>query len=220
MAVLGDLADFSISDVLRIVRTKTGVLYLYSALGGRSLELGLHRNHLLCMFVDGLPVTKPEKAAEILQHLAKEGQGKFSFENQALEALTRHYTLPLDQGVSQGVAQRSVGEAELPHPQTRFRAVEPLPTVPSVLVPYWQRAEPFMRRGSNGEELATALGISVRDALTLIYRLRAVSLIQVMRSPVAVPNAGQNGHKGVPAQVTNETRSVLKRMIGRLRGAA
>jgi len=219
MAVLGDLADFSISDVLRIVRTKTGVLYLYSALGGRSLELGLHRNHLLCMFVDGLPVTKPEKAVEILQHLAQEGQGKFSFENQALEALTRHYTLPLDQGVSQGVAQRKVGEAELPHPLTRFRSVEPLPTVPSVLVPYWQRAEPFMRRGSNGEELAAALGISVRDALTLIYRLRAVSLIQVMRAPMVAPTAAANG-KGVPAQVTNETRSVLRRMIGRLRGNA
>ncbi len=211
MAVLGDLADFSISDVLRIVRTKTGVLYLYSALGGRSLELGLHRNHLLCMFVDGLPVTRPEKAVEILRFLAREGKGKFSFENQALEALTRHYTIPLDQGVNQGVAQRRVGEAELPHPLTRFRAVEPLPTVPTVLQPYWQRAEQHLRRGSNGEELAAALGISVRDALTLIYRLRAVSLIQVMRAQRA--GAG----RGAPAQVTTETRSVLRRLIGRLR---
>ncbi len=215
MAVLGDLADFSISDVLRIVRTKTGVLYLYSALGGRSLELGLHRNHLLCMFVDGLPVTRPEKAVEILRYLAREGKGKFSFENQALEALTRHYAVPFDQGVNQGVAQRRVGEAELPHPLTRFRAVEPLPTVPSVLQPYWQRAEPYLRRGSNGEELAAALGITVRDALTLIYRLRAVSLIQVMRASRVAPGSS-SGH-GVSVPVTTETRSVIRRLIGRLR---
>ena len=217
MAVLGDLADFSIPDVLRVVRTKTGVLYLYSALGGRSLELGLHRNHLLCMFVDGLPVTRPEKAAEILRFLAREGKGRFSFENQPLESLTRHYVLPLDRGVSQGLAQRRVGEAELPHPLTRFRAVEPLPSVPGVLAPYWQRAERFLRRGSNGEELARGLGIPVRDALTLIYRLRAVSLIQVMRAPYAVSAAGIPGGRGVPAPVTTETRSLLRRVIRRLR---
>ncbi len=218
MAVLGDLADFSVADVLRIVRTKTGVLYLYSALGGRSLELGLHRNHLLCMFVDGLPVTRPEKAEEVLRFLAREGKGKFSFENQPLEALTRHYVLPLDKGVNQGVAQRRVGEAELPHPLTRFRSVDPLPMVPPILRPYWQRAEPYLRRGCNGEELARTLGISLRDALTLIYRLRAVSLIQVMRAPRVAPGTAPG--RGAPATVTNETRSILRRMIGRLRRAA
>lgn len=212
MAIFGDLADFSIHEVLGVIRSKTGVLYMGTAFGGRSLEIGVHSNHMLYMFVDGFPVQEKERAAHILGVVTREAYGPFEFRNKVLEDLSRSFLVPMYPIVQRAAEAQDVSDAQLPHPQTRFKMVEHAGPLPTALQATWPLVGVHLSRGVSSDELAEAVQMDQREARLMIYRYRSAGLLELYAGQLPASAAGAE------AGEVRETFSVVRRLLLRLRG--
>ncbi|WP_188961512.1 hypothetical protein [Deinococcus aquiradiocola] len=209
----------SLTDVLRIARSKTGTLYLYSALGGRSIELALHNNHLLSLYIDGFAVQDRDRATHTVLQLLSDAHGKFSFEDLARDRLARHYLLPLFPLLQQAAVQHVVPDVNLPHPQTMFRLRPGSPEVPAGLATMWQQASPHLKHVTNAELLSQILSVPQHDAQVMMYQLRSAALIELAHQHTPGNPSKPAQRQSPPATVvTSEARTMLQRLLGRLRG--
>lgn len=211
MAISGDLSDISVVDVFRVLRAKTGLLHIDSTPGAHDLTIGLHTNHAVSLLVGDRSVTTREDAAETVRELLTRATGRFRFD--ATDAAPRSFILPLYPIVQASTQAHVVPDAELPHPDTRFRLLADHPAVPPALAASWVSVAPLLRAGTSAAEAAQLLGLTVHECQTTLYRYRSADMITLSPADTA---------EGTPAAqerfTSPETHSVLRRFIHRLRG--
>lgn len=215
MGISGDIADISLVDVFRIVRSKSGVLTVKPSPDFMEYSIGLHKNHVVSLETGSRTVDSREDASEELRQLLKKNSGPFTFRES--DETPRAFILPLYPIVQAVTQVQAIPEAELPHPDTRFQLVATHTEVPAALRASWNDLAPLLRIGTTAGEAANLLGLSVRDAQTLLYRYRAAELIVLSPARAEVAIGAADDRYRSP-----DTQSMLRRFIHRLRswGAA
>lgn len=225
MALFGDLEHHALSDLVRVLASQTGTLYFHEAYQGRTLELSLQGGRLRAMYLDGFPVGTPTRAQELLREVQAGRRGAFEFQRRDGPALVPgHYDLPLADLLQDEDA--AVPAEQLPHPDTRFGAVQGAGAVPSALSGTWAVLQPQLAFGASGSELARQVGWAEADVLAALHRLRAAGVVAPLRaSPPpamteldtpAAPGNGAGTGAGVPLPGV-PSAPLVQRLLGALR---
>lgn len=224
MAIYGDFEYHAFSDIIKVLQRHTGVLFMRTALAGRSVEMHLREGVLGAMFIDGFPVNEPLRIQDTVRSLVSNATGEYSFEaGQSVEQLN----LPLGELIREAVSTANIPEQQLPHPETRFewRAGTTQNDVPVTLRAHWDTVSPLLLQGASAVDIANQIRISVDESRIVLYRLRAANLITPTRAAgvfdanigqqVAAPAGVQLHNPAAPAPV--ESTNPLKRMLNALR---
>lgn len=228
MAIYGDFADHAFSDVAKVLQRHTGTLFLQSALGGRSVELHLHRGEMRALFMDGFPVREAMRVQDVLRQLMNGATGTYEFEAMAPHELTAHFSLPLNQVLRSLVQDARIDESQLPHEATRFVTVqgaeELVGGLPVTLQSAWRHVSPLLTRGGNAAEVAQEAFISLEEARLMLFRLRAAGMVTPYRAAGVVPGgaavaAGTQPHfqSQVAPAAAPEQASPVRRFLNALR---
>lgn len=228
MALFGDLEHHALTDLARVLKSQTGSLFFHQAYQGRTVELTLMQGWLRALYLDGFPVQEPARVREVLGELRIQRQGAFEFQRQEFGAGTAIlYALPL-LDLLQEFTEAFIPRDQLPHPDTRFVALDPAPGVPPSLEAAWAALGPHLASGTSASELAGRVGQAEQDVLVMLHRLRAVDLIAPLRAaaqlPATSPQVAQL-QSGTPAptapyaasEAAAPSQPLVRRLLGALR---
>lgn len=229
MAIYGDFEYHAFSDIIKVLQRHTGVLFMRTALAGRSVEMHLREGVLGAMFIDGFPVNEPLRIQDTVRSLVNSATGEYSFEaGQSVEQLN----LPLGDLIREAISTAHIPEQQLPHPETRFewQNNSVIAEVPMNMRANWDTVGPLLIQGASATDISQHLRISVNEARILLYRLRAANLIAPTRAAgVFDASIGQTYATPAPAgvQLHNPTAPAtpapaepsnpLRRMLSALR---
>ncbi|WP_216329525.1 hypothetical protein [Deinococcus aestuarii] len=230
MALFGDLEHHALTDLARILGTRSGTLYFHSAYRGRTLELTVVQGHLRALYLDGFPVRETGQVHDILGELRAQGRGAFEFKPREFSATTPgFYNLPL-LDLLPALTGAPLPEDQLPHPDTRFVPTTPPARVPPTLADTWALVGPHLASGASASDLARRVGRTEREVRETLHRLRAVNLIAPQRAgsvtrpgvPVAAQPAGDGPAGGswtpvappAPAPLVHRLLGALRRLTG------
>jgi hypothetical protein len=225
MAIFGDLAHHTLTDLFKVLSAQAGTLFFHQAYQGRTVEMVLEGGVLSALYVDGFPVPGAAQAQATVQHLHAQGQGAFEFQPRSAtpgvgaRQGARLYALPLHD-LLQDTLARTIPADQLPHPETRFVAQPSGAEVPAALAPGWQLLAPHLRTGASAAELARLTGQSEAELQATLYRLRAADLIAPLRT-VALSGPAVADSSGAPTPLTAAPVAapapLLRRLLGALR---
>lgn len=208
MGVSGQLSDISLIDVFKIVRSRTGELHLSLDSANQLVDIGLHTNHLVSLSVSGHPVTDRQETIDTISNLIHSNNGSFRFTDTGRRPGT--FLIPLYPIVLAAAQQQTVPDAELPHPDTRFRLADTTQPVPTGLQSIWSDLLPLLRLGTSASEASALLGRPLRDCQVMLYRCRAAGLTVLNPKPTEAFLPTDERSAGT-------LRSTLNRFITRLR---
>lgn len=194
MAIYGDFEYHAFSDIIKVLQRHTGVLFMRTALAGRSAELHLQQGTLNALFIDGFPVSEVLRVRDTIRSLVSSASGEYTFEAGPVSTALH---LPLAELIRDVISTADIAETQLPHPETRFEwQVHGAPAqIPDPLRDSWDAVGPLLRQGGSATDLASALRISVQEARITLYRLRAAGLI----SPTRAAGIFQTAETTVPS---------------------
>lgn len=181
MAIYGDFEYHAFSDIIKVLQRHNGVLFMRTALAGRSVELHLKEGTLGAMFIDGFPVNEPLRVNDTIRTLVNGARGEYSFE----AGPTQHSLhIPIGDLIRDVLSTADIAEQHLPHQDTRFEwNTHGAPAhIPDSLRPSWDSVSPLLRYGGSASDVANQLRISVHEARIVLYRLRAAGLIAPARA--------------------------------------
>lgn len=184
MAIFGELEHHAFADLVKVLRPRTGTLFLHEVYHGRTLELSLERGDLLALYLDGFPVQQLPRLHEMLQLVTVQARGAFEFKDAALQetgATARAlYRLPLEQLLHQ-LAPQDTPADELPHADTRFVARAGPHTPPPALADRWRQLGPYVQEGGSAAQIAQKVGLSTDQVRLALYLLRSADLVVPQR---------------------------------------
>lgn len=181
MAIYGDFEYHAFNDIIKVLQRHTGVLFMRTALAGRSVEMHLQDGMLHAMFIDGFPVNEPLRVRDTVRTLVTQASGEYSFE---AGGINHHMTMPIGDLIRDVVSTASIPEQQLPHQDTRFEWQQNAAQVqvPDSLRSSWTSVAPLVRTGASANDLASQLRISLEEARVVLYRLRAAGLVMPQRA--------------------------------------
>lgn len=181
MAIYGDFEYHAFSDIIKVLQRHTGVLFMRTALAGRSVELHLKEGILNAMFIDGFPVNEPLRVRDTIRTLVNNASGEYSFE---AGSTTPSLHFSIAELIRDVISTADIAEQQLPHHETRFEwQLHGAPaSIPDSLRTSWDSVGPLLRSGGSATDLASGLRISVQEARIALYRLRAAGLITPTRA--------------------------------------
>ncbi|SMB86315.1 hypothetical protein [Deinococcus hopiensis] len=225
MAMFGELEHHALADLVKVLAPQTGTLFFHQAYHGRTLELTLMQGHLRAMYLDGFPVHTQTQVRDILQHLHVHRRGAFEFQRRGFPtSVSGFYDLPLS-NLLLDLDDDSIPSDQLPHPDTRFLTIPGTPFVPPSLASVWTLLQPFLIRGASAAEITSQLGLTQRDVLGMLHRLRAVDLIAPYRATTLTlsPPVPSTLHQGVQTSLLeaapepSSSAPIVQRLLGALR---
>lgn len=195
MAIYGDFEYHAFSDIIKVLQRHTGVLFMRTALEGRSVEMHLRDGMLNAVFIDGFPVNEPLRVRDTIRTLVNSARGEYSF---AAGNINHHMTVPIMDLIRDVLSTADIPEQQLPHQDTRFewQNANTYMQVPDSLRASWASVSPLIRTGGSATDLSNHLRISLPEARVVLYRLRAAGLISPVRA-AGVFNA--HSHEPAPA---------------------
>lgn len=210
MTLFGDLQHHAIADLLKVLKTQNGTLYLHQAYQGRTLELTLSSGSLQALYIDGFPVRDESEARTVLSQLP--ARGAFEFQKQAATTDPGFYTVNL-QALLASPAQ-VVPDERLPHAETRFQVSASDMPVPADLHRDWLALAPYLSTASSAAELARLTGRSVPGVQQTLHHLRAAGLITPHRASQGVQSTVAPAGSGLTPPVSPP---LVQRLLGALR---
>lgn len=181
MAIYGDFEYHAFSDIIKVLQRHTGVLFMRTALAGRSVELHLQEGLLRAVFIDGFPVSEPVRVSDTIRTLVNSASGEYSFE---AGPINQQLQLPVGDLIREVLSTAEIPEQQLPHHETIFEwQLHGAPaSIPDSLQATWDSVSPVLRQGGAATDIASQLRISVQEARIVLYRLRAAGLITPARA--------------------------------------
>ncbi|PYE50955.1 DUF4388 domain-containing protein [Deinococcus yavapaiensis] len=221
MALTGDLTDLPLTDLTQVLAHHTGTLDFDRAFHGRNLQLILERGRLRALFVDGFDIRDDSRLQDVVRTLATTASGAWEFHAMTITDALRHVDYILTD-LLHHVTHPDIPDDHLPHPRTTF-----VPTrqadVPLELQSTWTTILPFVQQGASAHVLASNLSMSERDAQLLLYRLRAVNVIQPSRYTPENPTSPHRTRHVTPTSSHSPERPAantahpITRLLGALR---
>ena len=207
MAIYGDFEYHAFNDIMKVLQRHSGVLFMRTALAGRSVELHLRQGTLQAVFVDGFPINEPLRVRDTVRQLVSGARGEYSFEAGPTEAL---FALPMNELIREELSGSAIPEQQLPHQDTRFEIVPSAQSVflPEALRASWASLSPLLRAGASASDLSNQLRVSLPEARAELYRLRAAGLIAPQRAAAQAQASAQ------PAGPVRRLLNALRRLTG------
>ena len=207
MAIYGDFEYHAFNDIMKVLQRHTGVLFMRTALAGRSVELHLQQGTLQAIFIDGFPVSEPLRVRDTVAQLVNGARGEYSFEAGPTEY---HFALPMNELIREALSGSAIPEQQLPHPDTRFEIVPAARSValPEALRASWASLSPLLQHGASATDLSGQLRVGLPEARAELYRLRAAGLIAPQRAAAQAQVSAQ------PAGPVRRLLSALRRLTG------
>ena len=202
MAIFGSLRDIPFTDLLGMLRKRSGVLEIFDLPPHRQgYSIALDGGKVLWVR-EGQRTLDPLQARSVLQELFRMHHGNFEFvakippppDGQVLgwplERLLLTMTL-MDY-------ETSAYSSSLPDPQTRFQVLSMDTWLEEPLWSFWERVAPLLARsgGASSEEIAHRLGLREREVAYYLYKLRLSGNIRPVR---AYEKAAITKDKSVPS---------------------
>lgn len=211
MAIYGDFEYHAFNDIIKVLQRHTGVLFMRTALAGRSVELHLQQGTLHAVFIDGFPVNEPLRVRDTLRSLVSQARGEYSFE---VGPVSHHLALPVLELLRDVMSTSDIPEQQLPHPDTRFESTGAA-SVPENLRASWASLSPLLSTGASASDVATQLRVSLPEARAALYRLRAAGLLAPQRAAQASAGAASTPGAARPgAGPVRRLLSALRRLTG------
>lgn len=209
MAIYGDFEYHAFNDIIKVLQRHAGVLFMRTALGGRSVELHLQQGTLHAVFIDGFPVNEPLRVRDTVRHLVSGARGEYSFE---AGAINHHLSIPMNDLIREVLSSSDIPEQQLPHQDTRFEVVGSAHAVqvPDALRASWNSLSPLLRTGASANDISSQLRVSLPEARAALYRLRAAGLITPQRAAAAAQAQGT----AQPAGPVRRLLNALRRLTG------
>lgn len=207
MAIYGDFEYHAFNDIIKVLQRHSGVLFMRTALAGRSVELHLRQGTLQAVFVDGFPVNEPLRVRDTVRQLVSGARGEYSFEAGPTEY---QFALPMNELIREALSGSAIPDQQLPHQDTRFEVVASAQSMPlpESLRASWASLSPLLRGGASASDLASQLRVSLPEARAELYRLRAAGLIAPQRAAAQAQVSAQ------PAGPVRRLLSALRRLTG------
>lgn len=207
MAIYGDFEYHAFNDIIKVLQRHSGVLFMRTALAGRSVELHLRQGTLQAVFVDGFPVNEPLRVRDTVRQLVSGARGEYSFEAGPTEY---QFALPMNELIREALSGSAIPEQQLPHQDTRFEVVASAQSMPlpESLRASWASLSPLLRGGASASDLASQLRVSLPEARAELYRLRAAGLIAPQRAAAQAQASAQ------PAGPVRRLLNALRRLTG------
>lgn len=181
MAIFGDLGDLPFPDLFNVVDQRSGRLLIFGIPGQGRFELDLVGGSLRGLQIDGQDIDDPLHVRDRLAVLMRAPNGLFAFHRSRPEQLRDTLDLPISwlvMALASALDEIGAYRERFPHPRTRFeQLVSAEVSLDPNLRQFAERAMPYLRRGTDAEELACALGVSLEQVQLLLYKLRAVGLV-------------------------------------------
>lgn len=181
MAIFGDLSDIPFSDLLNLLSGLSGVLHIERP-GQPQLALVLDRGVIQEVRNGGRSLDSLEALARV-QELLKHQGGSFEFSPGA-KRLGPALNWPVERLMllAANVEEEIKAYAEaLPDPRTRFVADEEPPVLEEPLASFLERALPYLKSGTSGEELARALRLPQDQVVYYLHKLRLLGVVKPQR---------------------------------------
>lgn len=207
MAIYGDFEYHAFNDIIKVLQRHSGVLFMRTALAGRSVELHLRQGTLQAVFVDGFPVNEPLRVRDTVRQLVSGARGEYSFEAGPTEC---QFALPMNELIREALSGSAIPDQQLPHQDTRFEVVASAQSMPlpESLRASWASLSPLLRGGASASDLASQLRVSLPEARAELYRLRAAGLIAPQRAAAQAQASAQ------PAGPVRRLLNALRRLTG------
>lgn len=207
MAIYGDFEYHAFNDIIKVLQRHSGVLFMRTALAGRSVELHLRQGTLQAVFVDGFPVNEPLRVRDTVRQLVSGARGEYSFEAGPTEY---QLALPMNELIREALSGSAIPDQQLPHQDTRFEVVASAQSMPlpESLRASWASLSPLLRGGASASDLASQLRVSLPEARAELYRFRAAGLIAPQRAAAQAQVSAQ------PAGPVRRLLSALRRLTG------
>ncbi|WP_291426760.1 hypothetical protein [Deinococcus sp.] len=227
MAIYGDFEYHAFNDIIKVLQRHTGVLFMRTALAGRSVEMHLKDGTLNALFIDGFPVSEPLRIRDTISTLTSAASGEYSFE---VGEITQQVSFPLDDLIRDVISTAKIPDQQLPHQETRFewQTNASQVQVPPALQNSWSSVSPLIRQGASAIDLSRQLHISEHEARVTLYRLRAAGLVTPQRAAGAFhdprgtsapsPASAMSGtSQPLPAQQPQQQAGPVRRLLNALR---
>ncbi|HYU35726.1 MAG TPA: DUF4388 domain-containing protein [Thermoanaerobaculia bacterium] len=181
MAIFGDFADLPFPETFSMVGRRTGRLLISDVPDQGSFELHLVDGSLRGLRIDHEDIDDPLRARDRLAALMEAPCGLFQFHRCAPERLHGALDLPLISllmSLASAVDEISAYRERFLHPQARFRRLAgEAVRLADDLDQFAQKATPYLLQGTDAEELARALDISLDQVRLYLYKLRSLGWI-------------------------------------------
>jgi hypothetical protein len=186
MAIFGDLADLPFPEIFNMVGRRTGRLLIFGVPDQGGFELDLIDGTLRGLQIDGEAISDPLRARDRLAVLMEAPRGLFEFHRSLPEQLRGNLELPVTSllmAVASAVDEISAYRDRFPHPQTRFKRMASEEVwLDDDLYLFSERATPYLLRGTDADELARELGVSLEQVQLYLYKLRSVGWVAPVRA--------------------------------------
>ncbi|WP_018466946.1 hypothetical protein [Calidithermus timidus] len=182
MVISGNLKESPFQTLIGHFQDRTGVLELWNVPGLKDCKLWVKRGHLRCIEVGKEYVADPLKARDILLEIIAAREGAF-------ELTYKEFKTPCDPALHWPL-ERVVTSLSLIEEDITLRTIELPPPDVTYLISgdeslldlnnsfFWKRAKPLLQHGATAEQIAEALGISLKLACYYLARLEWLGAVK------------------------------------------
>lgn len=209
MAIFGDFQDHALTDLLKVIGSRSGALFLHSAYHRRTIELSVQQGHIEAVYLDGFPVASDPQRHDIFHTLVVQREGTFEFKEHP-QPQPRSPITTLNASLQAVAATALVPEEQLPHAETVYVLHNVQAAVPSSLADSWNELRPLLADGGSARQLAARTPHDEQHLRWLFYQFRASDLIASKRT-AAPPDAAPAPASPSPAP------QLIHRLLGALR---
>jgi len=174
-------------EILSVAGRQTGRFIIQNHPAGGPVELHLHDNHLLSMWVQEVLLTDVLAVQGWMIALLKKTAGDFEFTKTGHSDLVENYQIPLDQlflSSLSAIDEITAFQDHLPNRFTYFKlARDPnevaLDMEESAFI---QGNQVDLTRGTNADTIRLNSGMDLEQVLLMLFKLRSAGLLRPMRA--------------------------------------
>jgi hypothetical protein len=186
MALVGNLTEFPLPEVMLLIGSRTGRLRVFNVTGLAPITIDLSQGNAHGLHIDKHFITDPEQIVSELSYMVETGEGQFEFTPQPIVSVRRDEPLPISELVMLlvlHVDEKLAKQRALLAPQLFYLLESPCrqPDLDSSLNLFFQQSRQLLSGGVRAEDLAEYLGLDekmVRENLDQLHQFGIVKLME------------------------------------------
>jgi len=195
MTIFGSVAEMAFPELLTMLGNYCGKLEVWDL--GPFPHLEFHLRHgVVCVFrVNRHSLTDPLQLNDYLLSMIDLKDGNFEFNKADPETIQDQIHLPIQRTLLNTVTyldELNAYRTRFGDPKARFKTATFADAngMEDAIVLFWQRCRGLLDRGTDAEEIAQHLNLSLQITQLYLYKLRLQQKVVPAHAPVAPPPAG------------------------------
>jgi hypothetical protein len=187
MAIVGNLSEFPLPEVLLLIGSRTGCLRIYDVPELMPMELDLSEGQTHALRINEYFLTRPAQIVAELSLVVESGEGTFEFFARPIESVEREDLFPVSQMVMSlvlHVDEKLARQRALMAPQLFYLLEIPAPQVwlEPGLNQFFQQSRQLLAGGVRAEDLAEFLGEGEEAVRRNLNNLRMLGITKLLET--------------------------------------